>query len=100
MSLVYVVLLVTFGGLLLFALTDFYIHRTSLAEELDELKGRLAQQEERLTSVRQELDDLAIECELLEQEKLSLQAREACLRGLDRYDAVGTETDRHEARRG
>lgn len=97
MSLVYVVLLVAFGGLLLFALTDFYIHRASLAQELDDLQGRLAQQEERLTSVRQELDDLAIECELVEQEKLSLQAREACLRGLDRFDAAGADG---EARRG
>lgn len=100
MSLVYMVLLIAFGGLVLFTLTDFYIHRAALAQDVGELQERLAQQEERLTSIRQELDDLTIECELMEQEKLSLQAREACMRGLDRFDAVGTEADGHEARHG
>jgi cell division protein FtsB len=99
-NLIYVVLLIAFGGLVLFTLTDFYIRRASLAQDLDELQERLAQQEERLTSTRQELDDLTIECELMEQEKLSLKARETCMRGLDRFDAVGAETDGRQARHG
>ncbi len=94
------ILLLVFAGLLALTLTDYWVRRRRWGEQLQEIRERLAYQEERMASIRQELDDMSVETELLEQECLALEARQACMRGLDRYGAADNSAPGQEATYG
>lgn len=93
-------LLLVFSGLLALTLADYWVRRRRWGEQLQEIRERLAYQKERMASIRQELDDMSVETELLEQECLALEARQACMRGLDRYGAADGSTPTQEATYG
>ena len=87
-ELFYVSLLIVFGGLIAVTLTTFGMHRRAYGEELDRLRDRWTHQEERIGAMREELEDLILDVELLGYEKASLEAQETCMRSLDKFDAA------------
>ena len=91
----YAALLVIFGGLIALALVSYSVRRGALVEELEETRDRLARREAHLQEMREEMDELAVEIDLLELEKRSLEAQENCMKGLDQFEAAG-ETESEE----
>ena len=84
----YIALLTIFGGLIALALVSHSVQRGAVVEELERLQDRLARREARLREMRDELEELAVDIELLDLDKRSLEAREACMEKLDRFEAT------------
>ena len=84
----YIVLLAVFGVLISITLTQLMIRSKSLGEDLDQLQAHLAQQEKRQQALREEFDSIALDLQILEQEKTTLENQESCMRKLDQFNAA------------
>ena len=88
----YVLLLVVFGALIVATGTTYGLSASALREELANLRERLDRDRSRVADMRQQLGSVELDIQLLEMEKESYEAQEACMRNLDLFDAGGEIT--------
>jgi hypothetical protein len=84
----YIVILIVFGVLISISLTQFLMRDKALSEDLGQLQQHQARQEQRQNALREEFDSIALDLQVLEQEKSTLQAQETCMRKLDQFNAA------------
>ncbi|MGY8823351.1 MAG: RIFT barrel domain-containing protein [Candidatus Latescibacterota bacterium] len=89
----YIIIVVVFGVLIAIALTQFLIRDKALNEDLAQLQQHAARQEERQNALREEFDSIALDLQVLEQEKSTLQAQDSCMRKLDQFNAAEDITE-------
>jgi flagellar basal body-associated protein FliL len=84
----YIILLVVFGVLIALALTQFLMGRKTLGEELEQVQRHQSRQEKRTLSLREEFDSIALDLQILQQEKTNAEIQQACMRKLDQFNTV------------
>jgi len=89
----YIILLVIFGVLISIALAQFFMRDKAQSEDLAQLRQHATRQEERLNALREEFDSIALDLQILEQEKATLQAQDTCMRKLDQFNAAEDITE-------
>ena len=82
----YIILLVVFGGLIVVTLTQYGIRSGALKDELERLREKIEHQEARLKVASEASDTIALDPEILQGEKGSLEAQEICMGNLDQFN--------------
>jgi hypothetical protein len=74
--------------LIALALTQFLMGRKTLGEELEQVQRQQSRQEKRTLSLREEFDSIALDLQILQQEKTNAEIQQAGMRKLDQFNTV------------
>jgi TolA-binding protein len=84
----YILLIITFGSLIVASLVTFMVRGGAFKDELQRLQESQDHKEKRLRALQEELEIATLDIEILEQDKSSLDSQEACLRKLEQFTTL------------
>ena len=92
----YTILLVVFGGLIIVTLTQYGVRGGVLKDELGRLQEKIEHLQARLETNSEAFDTLALDLEILQEEKNSLEAQETCMGNLDQFNTAPAKKEKHD----